>query len=120
MSCFNSVCNNVSLNSDSVHSSMFDQKSSFCKSSPFPSQSNLVESDLWHRRLGHPSVKVLSSVHTNLKSIKGLSFCSACKYGKMHQDHFSLSQTKTSKPFELVYSDVWGPSHTCSLTGYKY
>ena len=39
---------------------------------------------------------------------------------KLHQKHFSLSQRKTSKAFELVYSDVWGPSHIQSVDGYRY
>ena len=80
-------------------------------------------SDIWHRRLGRPSVdvlkQVLSSVNENTSLIKHLSFCLACKYGKMHQENFPSSQTKTSKPFELVHSDVWGPPHTLSVDGYR-
>ena len=86
--------------------------------------SSVNESDVWHMRLGHPFVTILSQimslVNANSKSIKLLSFCSACKYGKRHQEHFSLSQTKTSKSFELVYSYVWGPSHIQSMDGYRY
>ena len=62
----------------------------------------------------------MSSIRANPSSIKFSSFCLACKYRKMHQEHFASSQTKTSKPFELVYSDVWDPSHTLSVDDYRY
>ena len=38
----------------------------------------------------------------------------------MHQANFPSFQRKTSQPFELVRSNVWGPSHTASMDGYRY
>ena len=127
---------NATLCSNNTFSTQSNDKSQCTKSNAILSSSNkcstqsndksksIDECDIWHQRLGHPSVKVLSQilsfVHGNTKSIKNLSFCSACKLGKMHQDQFPLSQTKTFEPFELVYSDVWGPSHVQSIEGYRY
>ena len=119
VSCFVHHCNAVNNVSDSnlvsnVHSNT-NQSSSAC---------NVSDLDIWHMRLGHPSVntlkQVLALVTDNSNSIKQLSFCSTSKYGKMHQTNFPSSQTKTSHPFELVHSTVWGPSHTVSIVGYRY
>ena len=38
----------------------------------------------------------------------------------MHQDLFPSSQSKSVNPFDLVYSNVWGPSHILSMNGYRY
>lgn len=79
--------------------------------------------EVWHRKLGHPSISVLILVLKNVKPAlvsKGLSFCSACKYGKMYQMHYSLSSNHASKPFQIVHSDLWGPSPTMSTDGYRY
>lgn len=33
---------------------------------------------------------------------------------------FSISETVTNDPLELIHSDVWGPSPLVSVCGYKY
>ena len=38
----------------------------------------------------------------------------------MHQFSFPISQNKTKNPFEIVHSDLWGPSPHLSTEGYKY
>lgn len=49
----------------------------------------------WHRRLGHPSSKVLEQVLKNFKikdpSGESLSFCEACQFGKSHLLPFKSS-----------------------------
>lgn len=124
MSCFTQVCNNFNCITDSNFLSS-------CNIHLSPVQLNKNEklvcvssSDIWHRKLGHPSVnglkQVLSHVNDNSCAIKSLSFFSAYKFAKMHQEHFPSSQTKTFKPFELSHSDVWGPSHALSMDGSRY
>ena len=49
-----------------------------------------------------------------------MSFCNACTSGKMHQFHFSPVSLKTTTPFQLVHSDLWGPSSETSVDGYRY
>ena len=38
----------------------------------------------------------------------------------MHQFTFHAFQNKTKKPFEIVHSDLWGPTLYLSTDGYKY
>lgn len=78
----------------------------------------------WHRRLTHPHEPVLrrlvSSFHLPVSSNKLPNVCHPCQLGKSHRFHLSTSHKSSSKPFELVYSDVWGPSPIFSLNGLRY
>ncbi|KAG8479763.1 hypothetical protein CXB51_029589 [Gossypium anomalum] len=78
---------------------------------------------LWHKRLGHPCSSVLETVLRNCNisfARKNISnVCSACQLGKAHKLPFNASSTVYSTPFELVESDVWGPSHIKS-NGFSY
>ncbi|KAK8983927.1 hypothetical protein V6N11_009709 [Hibiscus sabdariffa] len=46
--------------------------------------------------------------------------CSFCLPGKAHKLPFQLSSTEYDSPFQLVVSDVWGPSHIDSDGFYYY
>ncbi|CAL9005508.1 unnamed protein product [Prunus brigantina] len=79
----------------------------------------------WHQRLGHPHASVFRQVisHNNLPlsgSFATNVLCSACKLGKASKLPFHGSGSKTTKPLELLHSDVWGPSPVHSISGYKY
>ncbi|PKU60283.1 Retrovirus-related Pol polyprotein from transposon TNT 1-94 [Dendrobium catenatum] len=99
------------------------------RSSPCSNTSNLAlisvqpVPDLWHRRLGHPSARILHSLANTVKHIS-ISFkqstCNACCMAKSHRLPTISSNSVTSKPFSLVHSDVWGPSPVTSLFGYRY
>uniref|UniRef100_A0ACD5TNX4 Uncharacterized protein n=1 Tax=Avena sativa TaxID=4498 RepID=A0ACD5TNX4_AVESA len=95
---------------------------------PCPSHSALsgvkLSSDLWHRRLGHPSRAIVESVlRTNkiacVPSNNLSSVCDACQRAKVHQLPFRDSSHLTHAPLELIHSDVWGPTVT-SIGGFKY
>lgn len=79
--------------------------------------------NLWHNRLGHPCPNVLTRVlRTCNLSFKnsGLPLnCTPCKIEKSHKLPISTSKTVYLTPFELVTSDVLGPSHVLS-NGYAY
>jgi len=80
-------------------------------------------SNLWHARLGHPNDHVLRLVLTqcNIHSInKTIDFCNSCGVGKSNRLSSSLSNTVYNSPLELIYSDLWGPSHVPSNEGYLY
>ena len=49
-----------------------------------------------------------------------ISFCSACAAGESLRLPSSLSTSVYSSPLELVYSDLWGPSHVTSTNGFLY
>ncbi|MDV3146689.1 MAG: reverse transcriptase domain-containing protein, partial [Sweet potato little leaf phytoplasma] len=84
--------------------------------------SSVRESPNWHFRLGHPATATLK----NVLSLCGVScnslnqFCNHCQLAKSHRLPFSLVETKTTKPFQLVHSDVWGPSPQLSINGARY
>jgi len=78
----------------------------------------------WHARLGHPNTDVMKLVSQICKipSInKTVSdFCSHCCVGKSHRLPSSPSLSVYSSPFELVFTDLWGPAPFLSNSGYRY
>ena len=71
-----------------------------------------------HYRLGHPSVSVLNKLYPQFSSLSSLN-CELCQYAKLHCVHLSPRvNNQASTPFELVYSDVWGPCPVVSLIGF--
>lgn len=75
----------------------------------------------WHHKLGHPSVLILKKIAKCL----GLQFnlsnfhCNSCSINKCHKDLFSVNSFTTTKPLQLIYSDVWGPVEK-SIDGFTY
>lgn len=43
--------------------------------------------------------------------------CSACQMGKSHRLPNHNVHTRSSKAFEIVHVDVWGPSPTINVNG---
>ena len=85
-----------------------------------------VDVNLIHRRLGHPTVHVLKTIlnlciqFSIFNKIQNLQFCDACQFGKNHMLHFNSVQTKTTELLQLLYANLWGPSHVTSTQGYVY
>eukprot|EP00268_Persea_americana_P013925 TRINITY_DN16169_c0_g1_i2.p1 TRINITY_DN16169_c0_g1~~TRINITY_DN16169_c0_g1_i2.p1 ORF type:complete len:660 (-),score=55.01 TRINITY_DN16169_c0_g1_i2:23-2002(-) len=91
-----------------------------CRPTAFHSR---VSSDLWHARLGHPSLTIQKNILRNFNfpiSNKHSSFCSSCQLGKSKRLPFPLSVSSSSSPLEILHSDVWGPSPISSVTGYRF
>lgn len=80
------------------------------------SDRNKVNILLWHRRLGHPSFGYLKHVFPTLFSgLSDLDFkCDTCILAKSHRATYPLSLNQSRIPFELIHSDVWGPSPAIS------
>ncbi|CAL8992400.1 unnamed protein product [Prunus brigantina] len=80
-------------------------------------------SSLWHRRLGHPSNKVLGTLVS--QSLLGSSFrlprehCKHCALAKSIRLSFSPIEHSTVAPFDLIHSDVW-MSPIASISGFRY
>ncbi|RVW79276.1 Retrovirus-related Pol polyprotein from transposon TNT 1-94 [Vitis vinifera] len=76
---------------------------------------------LWHRRLGHPSFGYLQLVFPTLFSgLSNLDFkCETCILAKSHRVSYPLSFNKSQMPFELIHSDVWGPSPKSTISGVR-
>ena len=84
---------------------------------------------LWHHRLGHPSDSILRTVLSSCNndsmkctdsSSNSVSHCKHCLSGKMHKLPFNKSVFLSSKPLELVHSDVWGPAPITSINDIRY
>ena len=99
----------------------------FFRSVPTPwSQANSVGLTdlgmLWHRRLGHPSMKVLHLLPglSSNKHYKCDINCSICFMGKQPRNIFPLSTNKASALFELIHCDIWGPYKILSTCNARY
>ncbi|CAL9004611.1 unnamed protein product [Prunus brigantina] len=84
--------------------------------------SHLQEVWLLHRRLGHVSFgylrRMLPSMFHEIKESD--LHCEVCILAKSHRASFPSSMNKSLLPFELVHSDVWGPSPVNTVSGVKW
>jgi hypothetical protein len=48
------------------------------------------------------------------------SLCTSCSKKKAHRQTFSTHGLTSTTPIELIYTDVWGPSHDLGIKGSKY
>ena len=92
-------------------------------SSPTAMLVSRVSPSLWHHRLGHPGLPVMSQFYKQHSSLfssnKFDSFCHSCQLGKHSKLPFSTSFNVSTEPFHLIHSDVW-QSPVVSFSGYKY
>ena len=73
-----------------------------------------------HCRLGHPSLLLIKKLCPQFLSQPSLD-CESCQFAKHHHLSYSPRVNKqASAPFELVYSDVWGPCPVVSPTRFRY
>ncbi|KAI5346205.1 hypothetical protein L3X38_014084 [Prunus dulcis] len=83
-----------------------------------------VNTSLWHKQFGHPSniitTALLHQSQVPFSSDKVQSVCHHCLEGKLAKLPFHYPTVKSVKPLEVTHSDVWGPSPTISVEGFKY
>ncbi|KAL0431249.1 UNVERIFIED_CONTAM: Retrovirus-related Pol polyprotein from transposon TNT 1-94 [Sesamum radiatum] len=84
-------------------------------------------SDLWHKRLGHISVKGLDLLHKQgmlKEKCDDISFCDDCILGKHHKVQFPSSSshkpTSSSCILDYVHADVWGHANVPTHGGNRY
>ena len=66
-------------------------------------------SSLWHKRLGHAPLKVLSRIkELNIVSVHD-HHCSICPIAKQSRLPFPSSLSHSGSVFDIIYGDVWGP-----------
>ena len=83
---------------------------------------------LWHRRLGHINIDLISKVARKelVRGLPKLSWkdegkCEACANGKQTRSSFkSKKHVSTSRPLEMLHMDLFGPTRTESLGGKLY
>ena len=77
--------------------------------------------ELWHRRLGHPSEKVVKMIpHVSSNKDHLDKGCEVCMRAKHPRDKFHLSNNKASRIFEKIHCDLWGPYRHVSSCGARY
>lgn len=78
--------------------------------------------DIWHYRLGHPSIPVIHQLCNKFPYIKFNKnlLCDSCYMAKQTRLSFPNSTTMSLKPFDLVHMDIWGPLNIVSFQGYQY
>ncbi|PRQ17544.1 putative RNA-directed DNA polymerase [Rosa chinensis] len=83
----------------------------------------LSEVWLWHRRLGHPSFSLMKKYMPTLfiGVNESVLRCETCVLAKSHRATYPPSfSNKSVIPFELIHSDVWGPSREPTVSGMRY
>ncbi|CAA7029625.1 unnamed protein product [Microthlaspi erraticum] len=87
-------------------------------------QMEFASYDIWHKRLGHPSSKVMDLLSFSSSGFDKHSFlsktCETCLSAKQTRDVFSTSINKTNDLFQLVHVDLWGPYRTTALCRARY
>lgn len=88
-----------------------------------PSTFAAISQDLWHHRLGHPGVHVLSSLrnknYIQCNRNKQSLVCQSCVFGKHIKLPFYDSISSTISPFDIIHSDLW-TSPLLSSSGHRY
>ena len=82
---------------------------------------------LLHKRLGHPSAKLLHSTIQSVNHDFSLNrvdeCCSSCKFcisAKMHKFPLNKHDIQSTSMLQIVHSDVWGPAPITSFFEYNY
>jgi GAG-pre-integrase domain len=84
----------------------------------FNSRKDEELSELWHKRVGHHSDKILKSMFKFFKEY--YNKCEVCRLAKHTRLPFYNSNFKSSEIFEFAHSDVWGPAPVDSYNNFKY
>ncbi|XP_019237807.1 PREDICTED: uncharacterized protein LOC109217959 [Nicotiana attenuata] len=114
------VCDNksvqVPLNSNRTSSNKIDSMCSTCR--PGDNHVDL----LWHNRLGHvPFIKMkgINSIPIAFAS-KQPFMSSICPMARHNRSPFPERTTSTTKVFELLHMDMWGPYHAPTHDNHRY
>ena len=89
----------------------------------FSNRFRVVDSTIWHGRLGHPQPRILNFLHHNkLISVnkKSVGLCKSCALSKSCRLPFFPSMNKATAPLAKIHCDLWGPAHVLSNQDFQY
>ena len=78
---------------------------------------------LWHARLSHVSSSQVQQLASRglLGSVSTENFdCVSCQLGKQSVLPFNSNESISTDIFDLIHSDVWGPSSVSNIGGSRY
>src|SRR3954470_10071116 len=87
-----------------------------------------LDLETWHKRLGHVNQKTIQNMvdkvtglHIHSANSHNCENCEICVATKMHKTPFKPSTRRTTRPLELVHTDVAGPMRVPSAVhGHTY
>ena len=106
---------------------MFELTSLHLPSTPTPPSSHVAHTaslfplSLWHLHLGHVSIQKLRYLISSgfLGQVKHDSVdCVSCQLAKQRALSFNNSNYFSYTSFDLIHSDIWGPSPSTTVGGY--
>ena len=81
-----------------------------------------LQHDIWHRRIGHPSIHPMKHLAKSVFeiSISSNKICDICPLAKQTRLSFGLSSISAVEPFELIHCDIWKAFQVPSHSGVHY
>ena len=78
--------------------------------------------DLWHARLGHPSLSRLQLLASqgHLGLVQFQKFDTSCHFGKQTKLPFHNNGSFSSALFDLIHFDIWGFAPTLDISSYLW
>ncbi|GFZ20884.1 hypothetical protein Acr_29g0000460 [Actinidia rufa] len=78
--------------------------------------------DLWHARLGHANFQYLCWLFPSFnKACQKFNFqCDVCELSKHTRASYIPRMLRAPSAFDLIHSDVWGPSPVTALSQHRY
>ena len=75
---------------------------------------------LIHSRLGHPNISKFQIMVPHFSSLSSIEYESYQLGKHTHVPFPNHLEQRTKSPFELVHTDIWGPSQTESTLWFRY
>ena len=84
--------------------------------------STLDMSNIWHFRLGQPSLNKMLPLKSVLPSFSGecTETCIVCSLEKEERLSFPFNNNMCTSAFDLIHVDVWGPYSIPTHDGYRF
>lgn len=79
--------------------------------------------DLWHKKLRHPSskvVEILPNIGSSINSSMFSRTCDVCLRAKQTRESFPINNNKSLEIFQLIHCDLLGPYRTPAHCGSRY